>query len=385
VRKRTRLALFLFLFVLAGCGKAAPPVDALAYKLPGPAVAGGGRSELDARIEFLEERMKQRPDAFLEQAELAGQYLQKGKLRQQTQQLEKAKEWAESSLAVYPNNGARVVLADLLQMEHKFAESLTILGRVLAEEPGQDEARVLAARALLAQGRPEQAAQVIEPVAAQPLFAYRFLSGQIWEAKGDQAKAAELYKEALGRERELGSPSESARLRAVWARLEMARGDQELAEKLLVAAKAIPVEVPMVDLQRAKLVAARQQWKEAADILRDGYALYQDPLFLMELGNVQEAQGQKEEAAKSYQAAADLIKAHPFGHERDRALALLKLDARANKAEILALMNKELVRRRDPATMEAWRQVDEQLGPLPEPPPFSTVDPVAEAAASKAP
>lgn len=378
--KRTRLALFLFLLVLAGCGKATPPVDALAYKPPGPAVAGGGRSELDARIEFLEERMKQRPDAFLEQAELAGQYLQKGKLRQQTQQLEKAKEWAERSLAVYPNNGARVVLADLLQMEHKFAESLTILDRVLAEEPGQDEARVLAARALLAQGRPEQAAQVIEPVAAQPLFAYRFLSGQIWEAKGDQAKAAELYKEALGREREIGSPSESARLRAVWARLEMARGDEKLAEKLLASAKAIPVEVPLVDLQRAKLAGARQQWEEAAGILRDGYALYQDPLFLMELGNVQEAQGQKEEAAKSYQAAADLIKAHPFGHERDRALALLKLDARANKTEILGLMNKELARRRDPATMEVWRQVGEQLGPLPDPPPFSTVDPIAEAA-----
>jgi tetratricopeptide (TPR) repeat protein len=382
----TRLVLFLCLLGLTGCGpKAVQAADPLAFKPVGPAVAGGARSELDARIEFLEQRMKQRPDAFLEQAELAGLYLQKGKLRQQTQQLEKAREWADRSLAVFPNNMARVVKADLLQMEHRFEDSLAILGQVLADEPGQLEARALAVRALLAQGKPEQADLALAPVAAEPLFAFRFLQGQIWEAKGDLAKAVDLYQQALGREREMGSPSESARLRAVWARLEMARGDLEMAQRLLGAAKAIPVEVPLVDLQRAKLAMAQKQWKQAADILRDGYALYQEPLFLMELGAVQEAQGQTQEAAKSYQAAADLIKSHPFGHERDRALALLKLDAKAHKAEILALMDQELARRRDPATLDVWRQVNELLGPLPEPAPFPSHDPIADAAKAKPP
>lgn len=336
---------------------------------------------MDARIAFLEERMKQRPDAFLEEAELAGLYLQKGKLRQQTQQLEKAREWANRSLKVYPNNGARVVLADLLQMEHKFEESLAILGEILAQEAASQEARVLAIRALLAQGKPEQAQEVLDAASGQSGFALTFLEGQILEAKGDLDGAAARYQAALSQERMVASPSESARLRGVWGRMELARGNLDLAGRLLAAAKAIPVELPLVELQRAKLEVARQQPKRAAEILRQGFALYQDPLFLLELGGIQETQGQPDEARKSFQAAADLIKGHPYGHERDRALALLRLDAQANRDEILQLMAAELDRRRDPATLEVWKQVTTVLGPLPDPPAFSTRNPIAEAAA----
>lgn len=377
-----RLALFCALALLAGCGaRGGSAKDPFAYKAPAVARPAGGGSELDARIAFLEERLKQRPDAFLEEAELAGLYLQKGKLRQQTQQLEKAREWAQSSLAIYPNSAAQVVLADLLQMEHKFDESLGMLGQILAEEPASQEARVLAIRALLAQGKAEQAQQVLDAAIGQTSFALTFLEGQILEARGELDAAAGRYQAALGQERMVASPSESARLRGVWGRLELTRGNLDLAAQLLDAAKAIPVEVPLVELQRARLEVARQQPKKAAEILRQAFALYQDPVFLVELGNVQESQGQVGEARHSYQAAADLIKGHPYGHERDRALALLRLDAKANREEILRLMDTELTRRRDAATMDVWKQVAASLGPLPEPPPFSTSNPIVEAAA----
>lgn len=378
-----RLALFCVFFLLAGCSnRAIASADPFAYEVStGVRKPAEGGSELDARIDFLEERMKQRPDAFLEEAELAGLYLQKGKLRQQTRQLDKAREWAQKSLSVFPNNSARVVLADLLQMEHKFDESLRVLGEILAEEPSAQEARALAVRALLAQGKTDQAQQVLDAAKGDMGFAGTFMEGQILEAKGDLDGAAAKYKAAMGQERLISSPSESARLRGVWGRMELGRGDLDLAGKLLAAAKSIPVDIPLVEFERAKLEIARQQPKQAAEILRAGFALYQDPLFLMELAGIQEAQGQKDEAAKSYQAAADMIKNHPYGHERDRALALLRMDAQANREEVLQLMGKELARRRDPVTMKAWKEVSEKLGPLPDPPAFSRANPIAEAAA----
>ena len=321
----------------------------------------------------------------MEQAELAGLYLQKGKLRQQTSELAKAKAWAETSLKVYPNNMARVILADLLQMEHRFEESLAILGQVLWEEPNQAEARMLAVRALLAQGKVEQAQQVLEPVAAGPVFAFRFLQGQILEARGEPDQAADVYQETLGLERAVGSASESARLRAVWARLELNRGNLDRAAELLQAAQAIGVELPLVDSQRVRLAVARGDDKEAARICREAFALYQDPSFLLQLADILKAQGQAAEAAKNYQAVADLVKGHPMGHERDAAKALLELDPQAHKGEILALMTAELARRRDKATLEIWAQVQEKLGPQPEPPAFSQGNPIAEAAAQPRP
>jgi tetratricopeptide (TPR) repeat protein len=343
----------------------------------------GQRSELDARIAFLEERLKTRPKGFLEQAELAGLYLQKGKLRRQTQHLEKAKGWAETSLAVYPNNLARVVLADLLQMEHKFEESLSLLGQVLAEEPVQAEARVLAVRALLAQGKAEQARQVLEPVAQAPIFAFRFLQAQVSEALGDVEKATQQYREALALENQAGSASESARLRAAWARLEIDRGNHKLADELLTAAKAIPVESPLVEMQRARTAAVRQGPKEAAAICREAFALYQDPLFLLQLADILKAEGKTAEAAQNYQAVVDLERDQPMGHERDVARALLELDAKAHRQEILDLMERDLARRRDKATLEVWAQVEQKLGPQPELPPFPSHNPIADAAAKR--
>jgi tetratricopeptide (TPR) repeat protein len=369
---------------MVGCQSGRTASDPLVYHPTAPQASVSASSELDARLAFLENRLKDRPQAFMEQAELAGLYLQKGKLHLQAEPLARARTWAETSMKSYPNNGARIVLADLLQMEHKFADSLSILGRVLREEPGQQQARTLAVRALLAQGKPRQAQEVLEPVAQQPSFAYRFLLGQVSEAMGDKDRAAELYREALGREPEISSPSESARLRAVWARMEQARGNLDLAEHLLQTAKAIPVSVPLVDMQLARLAEARQDWKGAAAILRDGFALYQDPTFLMELAAVLQAEGQKDEAAQNYRAAVDLIRSRPFGHERDVAKALLALDPQANKAEILKMMGRELERRRDPATMEVWQAVSKQLGPLPEPAPFPQNNPIADAAKAPA-
>ncbi len=366
------------LALLVSCAQR-PKSDLLAYRAPPAEVTIGAKSELDARIEFLEQRLEGRPKAFLDQAELAGLYLQKGKLRQRSRELELAKQWAEASMEQFPNNPARLVKADLLQMEHKFDDSLKLLGRVLVESPGDMAARALAVRVLLAQGKNQQAREVLDPVKDQPFFAFSFLQGQIFEAEGQLDEAVSMYQKSLRREREAGSASESARLRAVWARLEIQRGDLKLAKRLLASAKAIPVDLPLVEMERAKLAMASDQPQEAAKILRAAYALYQDPTFLLQLALLQKSRGQIEESAQTLKAAIASLENHPYGHEKDLAKAYLELDPQAHRNKILSLMASEFKRRRDRPTMETWTEVEKALGPLPPPTPLSQENPITQA------
>ncbi len=363
------LALFVCLSLGSGCS-VAPTSDPFAYRPSAVQGQTGAKSELDARIEFMEKRLEQRPKAFLDQAELAGLYLQKGKLRQRAQEIEKAQEWTERSLAEFPNEPAQMVKADLLQMEHHFDESLDILKELIAKKPNFLEARVLATRALLAQGKQQEAEAMLAPIENQPYFAVIFLRGQVAESVGSIDEARAHYEAALGKESEAGSPAESARLRAVWARLEVDSEDLIKADQLLESAKAIPVEVPLVDLERAKLNARRKEWKSAAEIARHGFALYQDPQFLIVLAEIQASQGLSAESKESYRAAAEMIRRDPFGHERDLALALFRLDSKAHRDQILELMQRELGRRQDSTTLKIWAEIKDVLGPLPSPTPF---------------
>ena len=328
----------------------------------------------------MEKRLKQRPKAFLDQAELAGLYLQKGKLRQRSTEIEQAKKWADSSLAEFPNEPAQMVKADLLQMEHHFDESLEILNGILEKKPHSLETRVMATRALLAQGKQQEAEAMVAPIDKQPYFAVLFLRGQVAESFGDIEGARGFYKAALSREKEAGSPAESARLRAVWARLEINSEELMVADQLLESAKAIPVDVPLVDLERAKLAARRKEYKRAAEIARHGFALYQDPQFLIVLAEIQSAQGLSAESKESYTAAAEMIRRDPFGHERDLALALFRLDPEANREQIFELMQRELARRQDPATLKVWAEIKDVLGPLPSPTPGAVATPPKKAA-----
>lgn len=379
-RASARLAFVLCsVLLIVGCAKVPTQAELYAYRLPSAGAPYVAKSELDARIEFLEKRLKGRSKAFLDQAELAGLYLQKGKLRQRSSEIKLAEKWAETSMKEFANNPARQVQADLLQMEHKFEESLSLLGRILAEEPGNESARVLAVRALLAQGKPQQAQEVLKPIEGQPLFALSFLQGQIFESEGRLEDAAAMYQRSLRRELATGSPLESARLRAVWARLEIRRGNLELAEQLLAAAKAIPVDLPLVEMERAELAEVREHYPKAAEILRSAYALYHDPAFLLKLAMVQKVRGQEEESVETLKATIASLENAPYGHEKDLAKAYLELDAGEHRDKILALMKSELGRRRDVATMEVWREVQRALGPLPEPAPFSQENPITQA------
>ena len=308
-------------------------------------------ASLTQHIEFLEERLKDRPRSFLEQAELAGYYLQRGKATRSDQDIEAALSWAERSLSIQENPAALIVKADYYQMKHQFDESLDITDRVLEQSPGHLKAVMMGVQVALGQGNTEEARQRLQALPDKPLSSHLFLRGQVAEAGGELEKARGFYREAILREGDNGSESESARMRAVLARLEIDEANLDEAESLLEAAHAIPVEQPLTEVQRARLLVLQGRVKEATNLLRDAFESYRDPIFLVRLGETQLQAGHPDEARNSFSTAAQILQEDPFGHERDLALALYHVDAQEHRERIDDLMKSELDRRNDPETL----------------------------------
>ncbi len=313
---------------------------------------------VDAHIEFLEERLKKRPTAFLEMAELAGYYLQRGKARRTPEDIESAQKWVEKSLTEQENPAALLVRADALQMTHQFGDSLKAIDEVLASDPGHVKAVMLGVQVALSKGDVEDAKQRLKVLPDAQLSSHLFLRGQVAEASGEIEQARDYYQRAIRREADSGSASESARMRAMLARLELEQGRLGEAKSLLEAAHAIPVEQPLTELVRARVMQAEEQPSEASALLRAAFEHYRDPVFLVRLGEVQIASGQQEEARSTFSTAAQILESDPFGHERDLALSLYYSDADSNATKIEELMKTEFERRDDPET----RRIAELVG-----------------------
>ena len=344
------IALFS-LSTLWGCqpsgSPAGPSAKAYSYQ-SAPANQGPKLSDV---IEFKEERLKTRPKSFLEQAELASLYLQRFKALKQGPDLEKARFWLEKSLGEIENASALLAKADLLQMEHHFVKCHEVLDRVLKMEPGKLSAIVMKVRVYLAQGLVEEANTLLSSVREQPLFSLLFLRGMVAEDMGDLEQARRYYSEALAREKELGSPAESARLRAVWARMELREKELGQARALIDSALTIPKKLPTVALIQAELLRQEERSSEASKVLREGFALYQDPVFLIRIGEIERESGNDEGAKESFLAAERLVREDSFGHERDLALVLFYLDPKTHAEEISKLLERELGRRKDRETL----------------------------------
>lgn len=350
--------LILFCLLVLGCSRENP--SHFLYK---ENVANQG-ADVDVHIDFLEKRLKTRPEAFLEQAELAGYYLQKARAKGDSEALAKAKHWVEISNKVFENPAALMVGADIAQMEHHFVESLAIIEKVLKTEPVNISARLLAIKVLLAQGQPEAAAEHAQMLPDHPLAGLFLVRARLQVALGDADAARQYFEKALATERHTSSARESAMLRAVWARFEMEQGDLERAKQLLDSAQPIKVSLPLLDLQRGDLAVKQGRLEEGAEIFRDGFALHHDALFLLRLAKVQSALDQGARAKETLESAVQVMGKNPLGHERDLAEALLELDAEGNKENIKALIGLELKRRQDKETLRIKALVEKKFGSL---------------------
>ena len=307
--------------------------------------------DLTVQINFLEQRLETRTRAFLDMAELAELYLQRGRLRRSLGDFEQSQIWADRSLTEFENNRALLVRADHLQMGHQFKKSLEIVDRVLEADIGNLKATVMGIRIKLSQGDGPSAQKRLKKLPETPLSSLLFLRGQVAESNGDRDKARKLYQHSIRTESDGTSKSESVRRRAILARFEIEQGNWDEANSLLDAASVVSVSQPLAEVLRSKTLAQKGQYSNAAALLRANFELYRDVTFLVRLGEVELQSGLKDQAKQTFTTAIQLLRSDSLGHERDLALSLYFVDPKANAAEIGELMTKELERRRDPETL----------------------------------
>lgn len=346
---KARLCPRLFLFfalLLLGCRQQQSAENPYAYKFkdhPGPSVVD--------EIEFLEQRVRERPQAYLEKANLAGSYLTRARTENSPEFYHRAEEMARQSLEQFKNSPAQLVLAQVAEAEHRFAEVKEICLQVLEQEPANTEAKALLVTAYLELGEIEAASKLAGELGRLPTPATLVLRARCAEAVGQDEPAIEFYEHAM-RIEQPGESARAAQVRLALARLHRKRGRVEIARRLLEAASVAAPREGAVLLEWAELEAEAGDLERAADLDVRAFALMQEGGPLVHLGEVRRRLGQEKESREAFQQAELLLteereQGH-FGHGRDLGRLYL-LTGRPQEA--LEVMQQELEFRRDPTTV----------------------------------
>jgi tetratricopeptide (TPR) repeat protein len=249
-----------------------PDVAIVHYRFSSsPTVAPG--PDPSATIVALEARGKA-PQAHpldpLEEAELSELYLQRGLLEGDARDFEKAETLAQKSLQrlSWPNSAA-LTLAKLASARHDFREAIKTARRFLLRKRSVGALSVEVS-AYLALGELDRAAEVAEEaVALRPDSSVYLLRALVMQAQGRDSEAAFDFSRAALAE-DFSSREESAKLRALWGRFLLRRGEFAGAHLLLDEALRIVPRHPLaLDLQgelalrEGRFADARQQFQLA--------------------------------------------------------------------------------------------------------------------------
>lgn len=278
------------------------------------------RRQLDDQLAGLEERARSVAPSPIDQAELADLYFRRGKLTGSPADLATAEELARRSLTTLPSdNGAVLVLAKLANARHRFAEAIA-----LASRAGRKPAALSAlATAYLATGELAAAAVAAETlVQAQPTSASLLLRALVMAAQGrDEEAASDFGRAALAEEP--GELQEAARLRALWARFLLRRGELDGAELLLDEALRIAPGDPLAVAQRGEVLLRRGQASQAAEVFEQAFASSRQVRYLIDQARAEAAAGAAASAAALRAQVEHLVRADlaedagGYGHRLD--------------------------------------------------------------------
>lgn len=306
------------------------------------------RRELDDLIAGLEERAKTVTPSPLDQAELADLHFRRGRLTNSPRDYTRAEKLARQSLVTLPvDNGAILVLAKLDNARHRFAEAIELASKA-GRKPG---ALNVLATAYLATGQLAQAAAAAETlVQAQPTAASLFLRALVMAAQGrDEEAASDFSRAALAEEPD--DLQEAVRLRALWARFLLRRGELDGADQLLSEALRISPGDPLALAQRGELLLRSGKSEEAATTFERAFASSRQVRYLLDQARAEAAARQPDSAAALRTQVERLIRADlaedagGFGHRLDLVEVLTDIASPAALAEAVTLGRAEVEHR----------------------------------------
>ena len=335
---------------------------------------GDNRQTVESTISLYQGRVQQSPTDGLDRAALAGAYLKMARVTGAGNWYLLAEQEARQSLTNLPfdNDGAVMVLAEIAQAKHEFAEAVSLAKQVSGVKP-----LTVVVTSKLAMGELEEAdAAANVMVDFLPSLGSLSFRGLTRQARGDRAGALEDFRGAIA----LEEPSEqrgSAQVRTFLGRLYAEEGKTREAEQLYRDALTIVPDYPLAVLNLAHLETRLGHYRAAR---KHYFQLSQSATLqgvaLQGMARIDALQGKPAEWEGAELALRSQIDENALGHRRDLARLLLERGRDEDVAEAIALMQTETENRRDAETLDIltwalsragrWQEaqtvIDEALG-----------------------
>lgn len=333
-----------FALTVLACGSEPTSEPVVRYRFD-PAAAP---ASADDTIGMFERRAQRTP---LDLAELADLYMKRG----EPADLTKAEQLARQSIALLPSpNAAHLTLAKLANTRHDFRGAIAHAHDYL--RTGDSPSAFLAlATAHLALGELALACDAAEiAVDARPGTSSYLMRALVLDAQGRDAEAEHDFQRAVAVE-DFGDVDESARLRALWARSLIRRGELPLADKAIAEALRIMPELPLALGQQGELALRRGNAKAAIALFGRAFAQGREVRYLIDTARAQDLAGDGAAARGTRDQIELLVRAElrdtGMGHRLDLVETLVDRGTPADLREAVTLARQEVALRPSAETL----------------------------------
>lgn len=306
--------------------------------------------ERDGIIRNYEQQVRQSPDSFLLLRSLADQYLRRFRERADVEDLLRAEQAAQRSLALQPrqNQGASMLLASTLLSQHRFQEALQVVTEAQAQS-ASDPIASLKASIQMELGDYESAGRFLNLTGEDDTSGHDAVRARYLELTGHLSDARQQMDSALQKmDQFYTNPAETRAWFHVRAGdLSFLAGDLTRSEQRYREALALFPQDVAAFTGLARLYAAQHRWQACLAAADQG--IEQVPLVetLAYKADAQQALGDSPGAA----ATQDLIEvvAHLSQVKGiyDRALAVYYIEHGVHLSEALKIAQREVALRDD--------------------------------------
>jgi Tfp pilus assembly protein PilF len=351
----------------------APGAEAVRYRY---AIGAAAPADAGDEIAALEARVAAQPSPF-DDAALGELYLRRAQRSGDADDYQRARASAERSLAALASpNPAVLTLAKLAEVRHDFRAAIELAHRHKARSAG---AQIVIATAELALGELAAAGDAAQAaLAIKPDTAGHLMRALVMQAQGRDAEAAHDFAAATRLE-EPGDVSGAARLRALWARFLLRRGERSGAARAIDEALRIAPGDPLATAMRGELALRSGRAGDAARLFDQAFAASRQIRYLIDEARAEELAGHAAAADELRDQVEHIVRSElatgGLGHRLDLAEVLADRGGAARIAEAVELGRAEALRRtsfearfqlaralaRSGATDEAARLVDAAL------------------------
>jgi tetratricopeptide (TPR) repeat protein len=319
-------ALALLLVIAPACGRGD---DADGGDVPFVAVDENSRSATDRAIARAQAVLREDPDDPNARLDLAQAFLQKVRETGDPTLYTKADELLGSVAEDAPENPRVLVSQGTLALaRHQFEEALDHGQRALEAAPGNEAALGVIVDANNELGRYDAALDATQQmVDARPSLASLSRASYARELRGDLDGAIDAMSQAVTAGRSTGGGENLAFVQVQLGHLLVTRGDLAEAERTYAAAEEAFPGFPAAKAGRARLLVVRQEYAEAAELLREVLDVLPLPEYAIARGDALLAAGADAEAEEAYALVEVLNRLQSDnGVDTDLELALFEAD-----------------------------------------------------------